>query len=148
MSDSEIEIGMNQLSIKRTFDAPITRLFACFTQPELLVQWHSPSDSMTVDALVDLQPGGSYRIGMTGEDGQAHIAVGQFREIDEPYRLVYSWRWEGGEGQDTLVTVLFSELGAQTEVELIHTGFDSDDTTQHHSQGWMGIFSRLAIHLA
>ncbi len=147
MSDAELNTGLKELSIKQTFDAPIARLFACFTQPELLVQWHSPSDAMSIVAEIELKPGGNYRIGMTDTDGKSHVATGQYQEIEEPNRLVYSWRWEGSDGADTLVTVLFKEKGDQTEVELIHTGFGDQDTTRHHSQGWSGIFVRLAIHL-
>ncbi len=147
MSNAELNIESNQLSIKQTFNAPIERLFACFTQPELLGQWHSPNETMSVTAEVDLQIGGSYRIAMTSPDGESHIAIGQYHEIEEPNKLVYSWRWEGAEGPDTTITVLLTERGSKTEVELIHTGFENSDTTQHHSQGWSGIFDRLAIHL-
>lgn len=147
MPNAELNVESNQLSIKKFFDAPIARIFACFTQPELLSQWHSPNDSMSVTTEVDLKIGGDYRIVMTGPDGEAHTAIGQYQEIDQPKKLVYSWRWEGAEGPDTIVTVLLKELGPQTEVELIHTGFENNDTTQHHSQGWSGIFGRLATHL-
>ena len=147
MPNSELNIESNQLSIKQTFNAPIARLFACFTQPELLAQWHSPEDTMRITAEVDLKIGGNYRIEMTAPDGQSHTAIGQYHEIEEPNKLVYSWRWEGAEGPDTTVTVFLKERGSQTEVELIHTGFENKDTAQHHSQGWSGIFDRLAIHL-
>ena len=147
MSNAELNLGNNKLSIKQTFEAPIARVFACFTQPELLTQWHSPSDVMTIDAEIDLCPGGQYRIGMTGEDGTPHVAIGQYHEIEAPVRLVYSWSWEGGDGPETMITVLFTDQGDQTEVELIHTGFEQQDEAEHHSQGWGGIFTRLENHL-
>jgi len=147
MPGAELKVESDQLSIKQTFDAPISRLFECFTLPELIQQWHSPDDSMGIAAEVDLRVGGNYRIEMTRQDGQSHVAIGQYHEIEEPNKLVYSWRWEGAEGPDTMITVNFKQSGAQTEVELIHTGFENNDTTQHHSQGWKGIFDRLASHL-
>jgi uncharacterized protein YndB with AHSA1/START domain len=143
MSDVSVNVESNRLSIKQTFNAPIARLFDCFTQPELLSQWHAPSDTMTTTAEVSLKVGGNYRIAMTDSDGKVHTAIGVFQEIDEPGKLVYSWRWEGGDGPDTLITVLFKEVGAKTEVELTHTGFTVDEEAQHHSQGWQGIFGQL-----
>jgi uncharacterized protein YndB with AHSA1/START domain len=143
MSEVSLNVESNSLTIKQVFNAPIARSFDCFTQPELLSQWHAPSDTMTTSAEVSLRVGGNCRIAMTDSDGKVHAAIGTFQEIDEPDKLVYSWRWENGEGPDTLITVLFKEVGTKTEVELIHTGFTAGEEAQHHSQGWQGIFGRL-----
>lgn len=148
MSNAILHLEPNQLSIKQTFNAPISRLFACFTQAELLTQWHAPTDTMTTQAEVNLQIGGDYRIAMTDADGKEHTAIGQFHEIEEPNKLVYSWRWEGGDDAETMITVLFKDLGSQTEVELIHRGFVQEEVAQHHSQGWNGIFMRLGEFLS
>ena len=148
MSDVLLNIESDQLSIKQTFNAPVSRLFACFTRAELLSQWHAPSDTMTTVAEVNLKIGGRYRIAMTDSDGKVHTAVGEFHEIEESSRLVYSWNWEGSEGPDTIVTVLFEPKGSKTEVELTHRGFAQEVEAQHHSQGWSGIFTRLNTYLS
>ena len=140
MTEANLTVESDQLSIKQIFDAPVARLFACFTEAELLSQWHAPSDTMSTKAEVNLQVGGSYRIAMTDAEGKVHTATGQFHEIDEPHRLVYSWSWEGGDDPETTVTVNFKDMGTKTEVELIHRGFVQEEVAQHHSQGWGGIF--------
>ena len=145
MSDAQLNTEANQLSIKQTFSATASRLFACFTQPELLNQWHAPGESMTTKSEVNLTVGGDYRIAMMDPEGKTHTAVGVFKEIDEPSKLVYSWRWEGSEDSDTLVTVEFKQLGLETEVTLTHINFPNSDTASHHSQGWSGIFARLTV---
>ena len=147
MTDLNLTVESNQLTISKVFDAPIERLFACFTQPELLSQWHAPSDTMTAKAEVNLQVGGHYRIAMTDTDGKVHTAIGEFHEIDAPNKLVYSWSWEGGDDLKTTITINFKAVGNQTEVELTHQGFVQEEVTQHHSQGWSGIFQRLALFL-
>lgn len=144
MSDVQLTTEENKLSIKQTFSATASRLFACFTQPELLNQWHAPGTSMTTNAEVDLTVGGAYRIAMTDPEGKTHTAVGVFKEIEEPGKLVYSWRWEGSDDPDTLVTVEFKQVGQQTEVTLTHINFPNNDAASHHSQGWSGIYARLA----
>lgn len=144
MSEAQLTTEANQLSIKQTFSATASRLFACFTQPELLNQWHAPSELMTTKSEVNLRVGGDYRIAMTDPEGKTHTAVGVFKEINEPSKLVYSWRWEDSEDPDTQVTVEFKQLGQETEVTLTHINFANSDLASHHSQGWSGIFARLA----
>jgi len=148
MSDALVSVENDRLSIKQVFNAPIARVFACLTQVELLNQWHAPSSTMTTEAVVDFRVGGAYSISMTNTDGETHTATGRYREIDEPTRLVYTWAWEGREGPETVVTISLKDLGEQTEVELIHEGFTDADVTQHHSQGWNGIFAQLDLFTA
>ena len=144
MSDVQLTTEANQLSIKQTFSATASRLFACFTQPQLLNQWHAPGESMTTKSEVNLTVGGDYRIAMTDPEGKTHTAVGVFKEIDEPSKLVYSWRWEGSEDPETTVTVEFHQIDHQTEVTLTHENLPSSEATNHHSQGWSGIYARLS----
>ena len=146
MSQAQLNVEPQSLSIKQTFDAPIDRLFACFTQPDLLNQWHAPGN-MTTEADVDLRVGGGYRIAMTNDEGNTHTAIGEYQEIDAPNKLVYTWAWEGAEGPPTTVTVLFTAVGKQTQVELIHVNFPNEEAAQHHSQGWSGIYANLSAYL-
>ena len=142
MSEAQLHLEQQQLSITQIFDASIEKLFACFTQPDLLNQWHAPGN-MQIDASVDLRVGGAYRIAMTDDDGKTHTAIGEYREIEAPNKLIYTWSWEGGEDQPTTVEVLFKSLGDKTEVALTHTNFANHETATHHSQGWAGIYARL-----
>ncbi len=139
----EVNINDDRLSIKQTFDAPAEKLFNCFTQPELLMQWHAPGELKTPEVTVDLRIGGKYRICMQNSEGEIHTAIGEYKEIIIAEKLVYSWRWEGGEHPETLVTIYFRAQGQQTEVELIHTGFIDRAPAEHHSQGWTGIYINL-----
>ncbi len=55
----------------------------------------------------------------------------------------YTWNWEGLESEETLVTVLFRDLGSSTEVELIHSQFTNDEEREKHNQGWVGCLLQL-----
>lgn len=148
MSQPNLKIETNQLSVDQTFDASIERLFAYFTEPELLTQWHAPSDTMTVPiAEVDLRVNGNFRITMRNADGEEFTARGSYKEIEAPTKLVYTWGWDHTDSPETLVTVSFKAQGEKTEVNLTHTGFLEAEFTERHSEGWMGIFVRLAKHL-
>lgn len=148
----QLNIEDDRLCIKQIFNVSIDRLFACFTQPELLSRWHAPGELTTPHVEVDLKVGGTYKIAMKNADDETYTAFGEYKEIEKPDKgfgkLVYSWAWEHVEGSPvSTVTVLLKSLDDKTEVELIHEGFSTADVTQHHSQGWAGIFTNLDIYI-
>jgi uncharacterized protein YndB with AHSA1/START domain len=132
------------LRLRRTFQAPRERVFRAWTSAEELKRWHAPPPHTTPFAEVDLRVGGKYRIHMRAPDGAEHHAVGVYREIDPPKKLVFTWTWEGGDMGDTLVTVEFLDRGAATEIVLTHELFPSDDVRARHEAGWNGAFDKLA----
>ncbi|MEQ8953658.1 MAG: SRPBCC domain-containing protein [Gammaproteobacteria bacterium] len=143
MTEPQLTVGADNLSITHTFDATAERLFQCFTDAALLSKWHAPGE-MQVSAEVDLRVGGEYRIAMKNAEGQVFTAVGAYKEIDAPNKLVYTWSWAERDLPETVVTVLFTRRGEQTTVDLIHEGFPTAEEAQHHSQGWTGIYMNLA----
>ncbi|MCH7816445.1 MAG: SRPBCC domain-containing protein [Proteobacteria bacterium] len=74
--EAQLTLEADRLSIKQIFAAPIDQLFACFTQAELLCQWHAPGEMQTT-AEVDLKVGGHYRIAMKDAEGQVFTAIGE-----------------------------------------------------------------------
>jgi uncharacterized protein YndB with AHSA1/START domain len=138
------------LRLSRRFDAPRERVFEAWTNPEVLKDWwHAGPEWDTPEAEVDLRPGGSYRLAMRDPDsGQTHTLVGEYREVQPPERLVYTWTWEsnpeemrGSEG--SLVTVEFVEDGDATNVEITHSGFASEEIRDLHAHGWEACLANL-----
>jgi uncharacterized protein YndB with AHSA1/START domain len=89
---------------------------------------------------------------MVADDGALHTAVGGYRELRRPERVVYTWSWEGNEeamsgSANTLVEVDFTSDGDGTLVTLTHTGFGSDEVARMHEHGWNGTLEQLAQHL-
>ena len=82
---------------------------------------------------------------MRNAEGQTHTAVGTYREISPPTRLVYTWDWVEEEYQvgETLVTVEFKDLGGSTEVVLRHERFPAAEATAAHEEGWTSCLTRL-----
>ncbi len=133
------------LQIKRAFKAPREKVFQAWTDPTVLKQWFAPTDQFTVPiADVDFRVGGKYRIAMQAPDGVQHIAIGAYREIDAPRKLVFTWSWEKKSMPDTLVTIEFSERSGVTEMVFTHELFPSAEERDHHNQGWVGCLDRLA----
>ena len=117
------------IEITQRIEAPPEIVFAYLTDSKRFVQW------MGVGAQLDPRPGGHYRIDVDGE----HIAMGQYREVDPPHRLVMTWGWQGHPtvppGSTTVEITLTPEKGA-TLLRLRHLGLPSDDERRLHTQGW------------
>ncbi|MDH3297416.1 MAG: SRPBCC domain-containing protein [Gemmatimonadota bacterium] len=138
------------LQITRMLKAERARVFRAWSTADGLKQWACPEGATIEDVRVDLQVGGRYRIRMNGSEGQTYTAVGTYREITAPSRLVYSWEWEEPEHAvgETLVTVDFEAVGDSTQVTLSHERFPSPEAAGAHEQGWGSCLNRLDAALA
>ncbi len=138
------------LRLSRRFDAPRERVFEAWTNPVVLKDWwHAGPEWDTPEAEVDLRPGGSYRLAMRDPaSGHTHTLVGEYREVQPPERLVYTWTWESNPeemrgSQGSLVTVEFVEDGDATNVEITHSGFASEEIRDLHAHGWEACLANL-----
>jgi uncharacterized protein YndB with AHSA1/START domain len=136
------------LTLERTFDAPREAVFAAWTDPEILRRWWAMApDWDTPEATVDLRVGGRYRLAMRDAgSGAVHVVGGEYRSVEPPERLVYTWTWEDGMSPGSVgsvVTVAFREDGGRTTVLLTHTGFVDADALPTHEHGWNGVLDNL-----
>lgn len=84
------------LVLERTADVSPTFVWDAWTRPELLKRWFCPKPWQTVEAQIDLVPGGLFRTVMRGPDGTEFTNVGCYLEIVPGRRLV----WTGALGPD------------------------------------------------
>lgn len=131
------------LRLTRVVPAPREAVFRAWTDPEALRRWWVPFEGMTVPAAeVDLRPGGRYRFTMRNAGGEEFHLSGVYREVRPPERLVYTWRWDDGDGE-TLVTVDFEAKGTTTLLHLTHERFPDAAARDRHGAGWSGVLDRL-----
>ncbi|NNG16089.1 MAG: SRPBCC domain-containing protein [Gemmatimonadales bacterium] len=133
------------LRVSRLINADPVTVWKAWTEADHLKQWSCPESATVAAAEVDLSVGGKYRLRMRGAEGKAHTAVGTYREITPPRRLVYTWDWEEEDSRvgETLVTVEFTDLGGTTEVVLTHELFPNTEAKAAHEQGWTSCLNRL-----
>src|SRR6267154_1799655 len=134
------------LIVKRMLNATPERAFEVWTTPEHIQQWMRTKPGMVVPlASMDLRVGGKFRIQMKMSDGEFFTAVGEFKEVKTPERLVYTWDWEKDgsgaefgevEGKPSLVTVEFLKRGERTELVLTHTRLATVESRDSHANGW------------
>jgi len=108
--------GDRKIIMTRSFNAPRHRVFEAFTQPDLLRQWLLGPPGWTMPICeVDLRVGGTYRYVWRNDKGVEMIAVGTYREIVAPERIVatesFDPPWYPGECTNTL---LMREEGGRT----------------------------------
>lgn len=111
---------------------------------QLLVDPKEVTRWMGQRADFDLRLGGRYRMDVV----PGHIAAGEFKEIDAPRRLVYTWGWEGSAGVPPGSTTIVFELvprGKGTLLRFTHKDLPDASAAESHAQGWDHYFERLAI---
>lgn len=83
---------MNELdlSFTRVVDVPRAKVWRCWTEPELLKQWFTPAPWKTVEADLELRPGGKFYTRMRGPEGEDMPGTGCFLEIVPQKRLVWT----------------------------------------------------------
>ncbi|NIN72579.1 MAG: SRPBCC domain-containing protein [Gemmatimonadetes bacterium] len=131
------------LRVSRVIQASPEKVFAAWTESEQLKRWSCPEGMEVGDAQADLTVGGRYQLRMESPEGKVHTAVGVYREIERPRRLVYTWDWLEESIGETVVTVELKDLGGSTEVVLTHELFPNAEAKVGHEEGWASCLNRL-----
>lgn len=138
------------LLIERMLDAPPELVFQVWTQPEHLVRWWGPKDFSTPSCDIDVRPGGRFRILIRSGDGTDYWMRGEYRDVVEPERLVFTFAWEDEKGSpvhETLVTVRFRPEGGKTWFSFHQATFRTPVECEDHRGGWSECFDRLGRYV-
>jgi uncharacterized protein YndB with AHSA1/START domain len=150
--DLMTEAASRALTIVRVLDAPRASVYQAFTDPLQLLQWYGPRHHPATSFEIDCRPGGKFRACLRSvETGKELRHGGVFREVVPGERLVYSFAWDqedGTSGPETLVTVVFEDVGSKTRMTFQQRVFDTTENRDGHVEGWTSSFSRLDEFLA
>ena len=142
--------GERILRIERNFRAPIERVFDAWTNEGVLRRWlHADPNWDTPIAEVDLRVGGRIRIVMRDHVGRAeHGATGEYRLIERPHRLVFSWTFDDHPENRQLIELEFSEHEGVTSVVMINSGIATERQWTDQQGGWQACYDNLERVLA
>lgn len=137
--------GELALEMKRVLPAAPSVVFAAFSEPSELARWWGPQDFTIPSIEFDPRVGGTYRIEMRPPEGERFYLTGEFREVDPPARLAYTFVWEDPDPDDveTLVGLSFRDLGESTEVAFTQGRFKTEARRRLHRDGWTDSFDKL-----
>lgn len=138
------------LRIARTFDAPVAQVFDAWTSEEVLRRWlHGMPGWETPTAEVDLRVGGTIRIVMRDPaDGTEAGATGEYRVIDPPRRLVFTWVWDDQPDRPQLIELELSERDGRTTVSMTNSAIPTDGRLESQERGWQVCYDNLERLLA
>jgi uncharacterized protein YndB with AHSA1/START domain len=141
-----------ELVIQRIFDAPREVVFKAWTEAEHVARWFGPRDFTAPHCEIDFRVGGRYRICMLSPEGEEHWVEGEYREIVEPERIVFTWNREYPDGEvwsRTVATVTFDEHdGNRTAFTLRQSMFETVPYRDEHGFGWGQSLDRLDQYVA
>jgi len=143
------------LVLTRTFNAPAAAVFDAWTKCEHFSKWYGPSGWTVPACVMDLRPGGRWRVTMRSPDGAMEMSQGgEYRQVDRPESVTFT---EAPEGPmldmvgETIVTLAFDERDGRT-IMTRSTRFESSEKrdamlNSGASSGWAQSFLRLDQHL-
>lgn len=86
----ESPLSERELVLVRETDVPAAKLYAGWTQPELVVQWFTPKPWSTVSSDMDLRPGGRSNTVMRSPEGQDFPNKGVILEVVPNEKIVFT----------------------------------------------------------
>lgn len=133
------------LTLKRRIKAPPNQVFAAWTDPQKIVHWFGPNETVagSVRAQMDVRAGGKYQMNFRTEDGESHQVGGVYREVVPNSRLVFTWAWHSTPERESLVTVTVAADGDGTLLTLHHGQFFDQAARDGHERGWTGTLEKL-----
>jgi uncharacterized protein YndB with AHSA1/START domain len=133
------------LHLERVLGAPPSAVFSALIEPDELAKWWGPKGFTTPRIELTAHVGGTYRIAMQPPDGELFHLSGEFRELDAPARLAYSFRWEEPtpDDRETVVTLSLRDLGGSTALSVDQAGFATEERRALHERGWTESLDRL-----
>ena len=113
-----------ELTLERTYEAPIDLVWRAWTDPKMVVQWWAPNGVTNEVNEWDVQPGGKLDLVMiAGKDlgalaGQRWPMNGEFKEVEQPSKLSFTGNaiLNGKEVMQHLTTVTLVEEDGKTHM--------------------------------
>ena len=155
--------GIKDVQIERIFDAPIDLIWAMWTEPEHFASWYGPMGAKIPRADMDVRVGGRRHIAMEMETPggpRQMFFVGEYREIVEKTRLVYTESMADAAGNamtaeqmgmpagaavETSIVVEFEDLGDRTKLTVTHIGVPADSPG---GQAWAMAIDKMETRVA
>ena len=129
-----------ELSITRLIDVPREKLFRCWTEPALIVQWFTPPPWKTTHAETDVRAGGASIIVMQGPDGTEMPNRGVYLEVVKNEKLVstdaYTSAWVPSGKPFSTCVLTFENEDSKTRYTAKALHWTAEDRKAHVDMGF------------
>ena len=138
----------NAVQIVRDFDMSCASVWRAWTDAKIVSQWFGSDPAGTVvNATLDVRPGGTYNVTFRDRSGLEHTASGQYRAVQYPQELSFTWTWKSEPEHETLVTISLDEHGGGTRMLFEHSQLWAG-SSHGYAEGWRSTFDKMARALA
>ncbi len=135
-------MAFKQLKIEAFIEAPVSRVWQCWTRPEHITQWNFASEDWRCpSAQVDLRTGGEYLARMESRDGSMGFDFrGNYGEVVQEERVVLLLE----DGRRAMTRFESSPTGTRVE-----TVFDAEtqNPPELQQQGWQAILNQFKFYV-
>lgn len=136
------------LELRQRIAAEPARIFAAWTTPDQIRSWLKPTPEFSHgEILCDVKEGGEYTIEFISPEETHHIVQGEYRQVDPPGSLAFTWTWKEGNPDhmeiETLVQIELKSGPDGTELLLRHAGHKDEEMKESHLHGWSGALEQL-----
>ena len=135
MTDTTPEHELAPIVVSRFIKASPAKVFAHLTESSAWALWQGKT------AQIEAEPGGIFRMEMPN----GLTARGQFVELIEDTRVVFTWGWIDNPGVppgSSVVTINLEDRDGGTLVTLEHRDLIDESIDDHH-KGWIYYLGRL-----
>ena len=141
-----------ELSLTRLIKAPREKVYAAWTQPELMKQWFAPLPFTTPIVELDLRVGGASKIVMQDVDGNQYPNHGVYLELVPNEKIVctdaYTSAWVPSEKPFMTMILTFEEEGGDTRYTARVVHWSEADREAHEQMGFYEGWGKCADQLA
>jgi uncharacterized protein YndB with AHSA1/START domain len=126
------------ITVENTIDAPVEKVWECWTKPEHITQWNNASDDWhSPRAENDLRPGGNFVYRMEARDGSFGFDFGGTYDVVRKNEYI---EYTIGDGRKVKVT--FSGKGNSTKIV---ESFEAENINSVEMQkgGWQAILDNF-----
>lgn len=133
------------LTLERMMDAPVEKVWRCWTETALLEQWFCPKPWYVSDARMDLRPGGESYSVMNGPEGERFENLGVYLEVVPMQKIVttdaFLPGWVPSSRAFMVAETLFADAGNGKTKYTARAMHWSEETLKEHEamgfhEGW------------
>ena len=134
-------MSQHELVLDLTLDAPVEKLFHCYSDPKLLQQWFAPKPWTIRSTDIDFRPGGRMAFVMASPEGQEYPNSGIYLEIVPNKKIVTTDAitpdtFEPA-GPFMVAEITFEDLGnGKTKYRAVARHWTEETKKQHEQMGF------------
>ncbi|AXY78524.1 SRPBCC domain-containing protein [Paraflavitalea soli] len=155
--------GTKDLTVTRTFDAPVEKVFKAWSESELVKKWWQPDGFTTPVANMDFKVGGKSLLCMRSPDGHDMYNTWTYSKIVPNERIEFVLNFSDKDGNkldpakigmppglpaDVRHVITFKSVGDnKTEVTVKEYGYGSDEIVEMSKAGLEQCLNKMATAL-